>query len=274
MASITSEPVYQPPDEGNIDITIEDQPIPIPGPQPVLPPIIETVDNPYLPKRLYDKIRTNTIIVNRLDYYANTIPLGAFCNAVAFIIYGFYRCKVYTVNETFLWAIILLFGGIGQCTAGFLEFIKARSFPTTLYIVYGFYCLSHYALYIIPRAFVKFGIYDMIYPIEPSSLCAFYSAWVAISFAILLAAAKVNSLYLCQCLATFAFFLLRAVGEGSNSLGTKRNAAGILEAIAGFFSLFVFISQMINNEAFHSPCFPTCPTTAFNEVDPILPARR
>ena len=55
------------------------------------------------------------------------------------------------------------------------------------------------------------------------------------------------------------------------SLGTKRNAAGILQVISGFFSLLICISQLLNNEAFHRPCFPTCPMSPYNEVDVMAP---
>ena len=105
-------------------------------------------------ERCAKKFGTDILTWNQLDYYANAIPLGSFSYALAFIIYGFYRCKIYRVNDTFLWSVILLFGGIGQCTAGFLEWCKGRHFPTALYLSYGFYCLSHYAFYIIPEWFV------------------------------------------------------------------------------------------------------------------------
>ena len=206
-----------------------------------------------------------------MDYYANAIPLGSFCFALAFIIYGFYRCKVYKVNDTFLWSVILLFGGIGQCTAGFLEWCKGRAFPTALYLTYGFYCLSHYALYIIPRWFLININLSMLYNYTEDSLCAYYSAWVVISFAILIGSIRTNLLFIIQCLMTFGFFLLRAIGEGCGSLGTKRNAAGILQAIAGFFSLLICISQLLNNETFRRPVFPTCPMTPYNEVDVMNP---
>ena len=180
---------------------------------------------------------------------------------------GFYRCKVYRVNDTFLWSIILLFGGIGQCTAGFLEYCKGRSFPSALYLTFGFYCLSHYAYYTIPP---WFGINDnmsMLYNYSEHSICAFYSAWVVISFGFVLASARTNVLYILQCITAFVFFLLRAVGEGNGSLGTKRNAAGILQAISGFLSLLICFSQILNNETFGSGVFPTCPMDPYNEID-------
>ena len=111
---------------------------------------------------------------------------------------------------------------------------------------------------------------SMLYNFTEDSICAFYSAWVVLSFGILLASVRTNLLFILQCLTAFCFFLLRAIGEGCGSLGTKRNAAGILQAISGFFSLLVCFSQLLNNETFHRPCFPTCPMSPYNEVD-IMP---
>jgi succinate-acetate transporter protein len=240
--------------------------------QPVVPvapvdPRIEYGWDPLFAQRLFKKMGSEYLTCNRLDYFGNAIPLGSFCYALAFIIYGFYRCRVYRVNDTFLWSVILIFGGVGQVTAGLLEFCKGRGFPTALYLTYGFYCLSHYAYYTIPSWFRLNQNMSMLYNFTEDSVCAFYSGWVVISFAILLGSVRTNCLYILQCLTAFAFFLLRAIGEGCGSLGTKRNAAGILQAISGFFSLLVCFSQILNNETFYRPCFPTCPTSPMNEID-------
>ena len=277
--SFTSEPQYQRPDQRNSDIDyirrpepiIIQQPVapvvPVPAPMPNIVPVNTYAYDGSFGKRLLNKFGTEVLTWKQLDFYANAIPLGSFCFALAFITYGFYRCKVYRINDTFLWSVILLFGGIGQCTAGFLEWCKGRTFPTALYLTYGFYCLSHYCSYIIPRWFYINSNMTMLYNFTEDSICAFYSAWVVISFGILMASVRTNSLFLCQCLATFIFFLLRAIGEGCGSLGTKRNAAGILQAIAGFFSLLVCFSQLLNNETFYRPVFPTFPLSPYNEVD-------
>ena len=259
--SFTTEPQYMRPDQRMSDIDYIRRPEPIiiqPPPQVVAPPVpvpvqpvapgIEYGYDPTFARRLFAKMGREYLICNRIEYYGNSIPLGAFSYALAFIIYGFYRCRVYRVNDTFLWAVILLFGGIGQCTAGFLEFCRGRAFPTALYITYGFYCLSHYASYVIPQWFNINHNTSMIYNYTEDSICAFYCGWVFISFALLLGSIRTNCLYICQCLSAFVFFLLRAVGEGRSSLGTKRNAAGILQAISGFFSLLVCFSQILNNE--------------------------
>ena len=278
--SFTSEPQYQRPDQRNSDIDYIRNPEPIIIPQPVVQPVVAPVPVPTGTQAYYDgtfgrrllgKFGSEVLSWNQLDYYANAIPLGSLCYALAFIIYGFYRCKIYRVNDTFLWSVILLFGGIGQCTAGFLEWCKGRTFPTALYLTYGFYCLSHYALYILPQWFAINQNTSMLYNFGEDSLCAFYSGWVVLSFGILLASVKTNCLFILQCLTAFVFFLLRAVGEACGSLGTKRNAAGILQAISGFFSLLVCFSQLLNNETFHRPCFPTCPMSPYNEVDVFTP---
>jgi succinate-acetate transporter protein len=271
--SFTSEPQYQRPDQRNSDIDYIRRPEPVqapavvPGVAPVVPPTPEYGWDPLFARRLFDKMGREYITCNRLDYYGNGIPLGSWCYAIAFIIYGFYRCKVYRVNDTFLWSIILLFGGIGQCTAGFLEYCKGRTFPSALYLTYGFYCLSHYAYYTIPDWFRINQNMSMIYNYTEDSICCFYSAWVVLSFGLVLASAKTNVLYILQCITAFVFFLLRAAGEGSGSLGTKRNAAGILQAISGFFSLLICFSQILNNETFGSGVFPTCPLDPNNEID-------
>ena len=282
--SFTSEPQYQRPDQRNSDIDYIRQPEPIiiqqPAviQQPVAPvvPVQVTPINKYaydgsFAKRLLGKFGSDILNWHQIDYYANAIPLGSLCFALAFIIYGFYRCKVYRVNDTFLWSVILLFGGIGQCTAGFLEYCKGRGFPSALYLTYGFYCLSHYALYIIPQWFNINSNTSMLYNYTQNSLCCFYSAWVVLSFGLLVASIKTNLLFILQCLAATIFFLLRAIGEGRSSLGTKRHAAGILQAIAGFFSLLVCFSQLLNNETFYRPVFPTCPMSPYNEVDIMNP---
>ena len=269
--SFTSEPQYQRPDERNDMVPyIRKAEVVQPGPVGPLTGTRFTYLDPTMAGPLFNKFGRDPWIFNRLDFYGNSIILGAMCNALAFIIYGFYRCKVYRVNDTFLWSVILLFGGLGQITAGFLEYCKGRSFTTTLYLCLGFYCLSHYAYYVMQPHFLINQNTSIYYTYDNGSLSAFYSAWCVIAFALLLGSIKTNLLYILQVALTFGYFLLRAVGEGCNSLGTKRNAAGILEAIAGFFSLLIGISQILNNETFYNLCFPTFPMCPDNEID-ILP---
>lgn len=264
--SFTSEPQYQRPDNRVSDLDFVPKP----------PIIINYPNDPNYNHHFLGADMASLIIrrfgqgfwlFNRLDFYGNSIILGAICNALAFITYGFFRCKLYKVNDTFLWAVVLIFGGIGQATAGFLEYLKCRSFPAMVYITLGFYCLSHYAYYVIPKHMDLWRNQTLIYPLEPDSICCFYSAWVVICFALLLTSFRSNVLYVLQLATCLIFFLLRAIGEGSDSLATKRNAAGILQVISGFFSLLIAISQILNNETFFRYCFPSCPLSPDNEID-------
>ena len=214
--------------------------------------------------RLPHSIGSSLIYANRLDYFGNSIPLGAFCNAVAFILYGFHRCTIFNNKDTFLWGIILLFGGLGQVTAGFFEFLKGRTFTTMVYLAYGFYCFAHYFLYIMPIQFAKYNIFGINY--DEASLCAFYGAWMIISLPITIASIRINLFYVLQCLATTAFFVLRCFGEGFMRYGLMRQTAGILEAIAGFISLYICINQLIN-ESFAYQLLPAINFQDDNEID-------
>ena len=60
-------------------------------------------------KDLLNKIKNEPIIVNRLDYYPNSIPLGSFCFAVSFILYGFYETKIQKNEDNFLYIVIFFF---------------------------------------------------------------------------------------------------------------------------------------------------------------------
>ena len=276
IGSFTSETQYQRPDERNEAVHFIPRPVitspPAPVPQvPVIPAAHHMYLDANMARPLFNKFGSGAWIFNRLDFYRNSIILGAMCNALAFITYGFYRCKVYKVNDTFLWSVILLFGGLGQITAGFLEYCKGRTFPCTLYLCLGFYCLTHYAYYVIPSHLELNYFTDMYYTYDDNSMAAFYAGWCFIAFALVIGSVRSNLLYILQVLTCFAFFLLRAIGEGCGSRPTKFHAAGILEVISGFFSLFVGISQILNNETCYRMCFPTCPMSPDNEIDMLPP---
>jgi succinate-acetate transporter protein len=226
--------------------------------QAIMDPNIEQIE------KLTQKLGNTIITVNRLDYYGNSIPLGSFCHAVAFILCGFNRCHVFSNKDSFLWGVILLFGGIGQITAGFLEYIKGRIFTSTLYSLYGFYCLSYYFLYILPLKFSNYGILGINFD-EPS-LSGFYGAWMMISLPITISCIRINLFYLLQCLAITVFFVLRCFGEGFLRYGLMRQSAGILESIAGFISLYICINQLIN-EAFTYQLLPAINFQDDNEID-------
>ena len=198
----------------------------------------------------------NLLYVNRLDYYSNTIPLGAFCNSVAFILYGFSLCHVFNC-EVFLNGVILIFGGIGQLTTGVLEFIKGRAFPCMVYLAYGLYCLSLFIF--------RSGIFKAVDYFK-DDLTTFYGAFMIISIPITISSIKINLFYILHTLLTTAFFVLETFGEGFNEKKVKNNTSGVILTISGFVSLYIFLTQIIN-EAVKFPMLPAIPIKPGNEVD-------
>ena len=93
---------------------------------------------------LLTKIQKSILMVEEKDDLANSIPLGAFCFAISFILNGFHDCKIHENEDPLLYSTILLFGGVGQITTGIFEYIKSRTFPSALYFTYGLYFLSLY----------------------------------------------------------------------------------------------------------------------------------
>lgn len=207
-------------------------------------------------KQLVGSLGFSLIDVNRLDYFSNTIPLGAFCNAMTFIIYGFNLCHVLDNKNNFLEGVLLIFGGLGQITTGTLEFIKARAFPSFVYFTYGVFCLS------------LFFIQTKIFALDSanSDMSAFYGAWMVISIPITISSIKVNFFYILQTFLTTAFFVLEVIGEGFDEKKVKENTGGIILTISGFISFYIFLTQIIN-EAVKFPLLPAVPIKPDNEVD-------
>ena len=206
--------------------------------------------------QLVQSLGWRLINVNRLDYYSNTIPIGAFCNAVAFILFGFQLCDIFKCDD-FLNGVILIFGGLGQITTGILEFIKGRAFPCMVYFTYGLYCLSLF--------FIKINLFEGIDFID-KDLTPFYSAWMIISIPITISSIKVNLFYILHTLLTTAFFVLEVFGNGFDEKKVKEAASGVILSISGFISLYIFLNQIIN-EAMKFPMLPAIPIKPDNEVD-------
>ena len=203
-----------------------------------------------------NKLEHSSLLVNRLDYYGNSIPLGAFCFAVSFILIGFSesRIKVFKNLDKFTYLVLLFFGGIGQITAGIFEYIKSRTFPTVVYILYGLYFLSFF-----------FGKNSGILQ-NDDSLKIFYGTWAGLTLPLLFASFQTNVFYIIQNIATLAFFIIRCIGECKNSDTLNEIVSGILELIAGFCSLYICFSQVLN-EHFRCTILPTFPINKENEID-------
>lgn len=202
---------------------------------------------------LLNKLQTTPLIVNRLDYYGNSIPLGSFCFAISFILYGFYESEILDKPDSFTFSVLLLFGGIGQITAGVFEYIKSRTFPTIVYLVYGLFFISFFLF--------KYYEGDFLNCNE-----IFYGTWAGLSFPVLIGSFQTNVMYILQNLSVFGFFVVRCIGECKDIDILNKKVSGILELVTGFSSLYLCFSQVLN-EHFRRVILPAFPVKKDNEID-------
>ena len=198
-----------------------------------------------------------TLLVNKLDNYGNSIPLGAFCYALSFIMYGFYECKVHKKKDKFLDLILLLFGGIGQIIAGLLEYIKGRTYPSNLYLLYGIYFISFYyaAEYFEKNA-------NTIHNCKKF----FFGSWAGLTFPLFVGSFQTNLFYSFQTLTGCGFFIIRCVGECEEIKSLNETVSGILEIVTGVVSLYICFNQIIN-QTFRFQLLPSLNFQKDNEID-------
>jgi len=204
---------------------------------------------------LLEKFENTPLIVNRLDYYGNSIPLGAFCFAVSFVLYGFYECKIFSKPDSFIYTIIFMFGGIGQLTAGAFEYIKARTFPTVVYLLFGLYFISF---------FLCIKYLDQLF--SPDCRKIYFGTWAGLTFPVLIGSFKTNVIYILQIASVLGFFIVRCIGECRSYDVLNTTVSGILEMVTGFLSLYLCFSQVLN-EHFRCTILPAFAIQKDNEID-------
>jgi len=203
---------------------------------------------------LFKELENKTIYIHDVKKFGNSILIGAFCNSITFITFGVYKTRIISDEYTNNWTIMALFGGLGQITAGIMELMKEREFPSFLYLLLGIYCLSHYILRIMTD---KFGKYD---------LCIYYIAFLLLSISTILYSIKTNLIYLLQTIFTSFYFLFNAIGEGINEYILIDQVAGSFQIISGLLSFYLFVSQIINSENYNF-YLKTFPFDVNNNID-------
>ena len=206
-------------------------------------------------------INNYALLVNKLDFYGNSIPLGAFCFAISFIMFGFHECKVHKTDDTFLYIILLLFGGIGEIITGLLEYIKGRTFPSNLYLIYGIYFICFFIVKYPSKVCLP-------YKEDYSQDCYkfFYGSWAGLTFPLLIGSLNTNVLYLLQTFFVCAFFVVKCIGACYDVDAMNGIVSGILEIIAGVISLYICINQIIN-ESIGLQILPSFNVIKDNEID-------
>ena len=204
---------------------------------------------------ILSKLQHTNLVVNQLDYYANSIPLGSFCFAISFILNGLFECKIHRRDDQLLYLTIFMFGGVGQITTGILEYIKLRTFPSALYLTYGLYFLSYFLAKLSG---------EVIFTDKNQAI--FYGSWACLSFPIYIGTFKTNIFLSIQNLATIGFFVIKCIGVCCNLDTLKEIVAGILELVAGFSSLYICFGQILN-EHFRFQLLPSIPFMKENNID-------
>ena len=207
-------------------------------------------------QHILNKLEHTPFLVNRLDYFGNSIPLGAFCFAVSFVLIGFIECGIFNKYDAFTFSVILLFGGIGQITSGIFEYIKSRTYPTILYLLYGLYFISFFIMY-----YYKDDIYDI-----GDNRKIFFGTWAGLTFPLAIGSFQTNIIYILQTVTGCAFLVVRCIGESKNWEVLNTKVSGILELITGFSSLYLCFSQVLN-EHYRCTILPTFPLNPDNEID-------
>lgn len=183
---------------------------------------------------LFNELEKRTILTSNTRKYGNSIPIGAFCNGISFIIFGIFKTRLLDDEYTNLWSVFALFGGLGQLTAGIMELIKGREFTSFIYIFYGIYCFTHYILRTVTD---RFGNFD---------LCIFFIGWFLLSIPTIIYSLRTNLIYLLQTVFVSFYFLFRCIGEGINEDILIDQLSGSFQIVSGLLSLYIFTSQIIN----------------------------
>ena len=185
--------------------------------------------------------------------YSNSILLGSFCYAIAFVSFGIFKSRIYSDEYTNVWSCFATYGGLGQITAGFLELNKKMEFTSFLYLIYGIYCLTHYFLRIFTD---RFGEYD---------LCMFFLSFFLLSIPCIIFSIKINLIFVLQTAFGSLYFLLRGIGEGIPEDVLSEQVAGIIQIISGAGSFYIFMGQMF--KVIKYKWFPTFPLDNNNQID-------
>ena len=180
------------------------------------------------------ELEKRTLNISVENKYGNSILLGSFCNFISFLTFGLYKAGVFQDEYTNIWTNMVLFGGLGQMTAGLMELTKGREFPSFIYIIYGLYCFSHYILRI---NLDRLGRFD---------ICIFYIACLLLSIPVILYSLKINLIFLIQSSFVTLYFLISSIGEGIDEFILNEKVAGSFLIISSLLSLYLFLSQAFN----------------------------
>ena len=226
--------------------------------------ILETKDNEeYINFRrmfnsnLKNYFENSLISVQYKENYANSIPTGAFTFGMTFLVFGFFLSNLYKFDALVLTELFIV-GGIGQITAGIMEFVKGRSFTASFYLIFGMYSITTFGLYF-------FDKYNLVANNDHKDLTSYYLFWLLIATGFIFCSFKSNVMYSVNIGLIIIMFLLECIGEGVESSDTIKVGGGFCIA-AGFVSLYIGFGQLAN-DSFNKNLFPMFPYVIDNAID-------
>ena len=206
---------------------------------------------------LKNLFQNNLISVQYKENYANSIPIGAFTFGMTFLVFGFFLSNLYKFDALVLTELFIV-GGIGQITAGIMEFVKGRSFTASFYLIFGMFSITTFGLYF-------FDKYNLVANNDHKDLTAYYLFWLLVAFGFIFCSFKSNWMYTINIGLIIMMFLLECIGEGVKSKGTIKVGGGFCIA-AGFVSLYIGFGQLAN-ESLNKKIFPMIPYVNDNGID-------
>lgn len=210
---------------------------------------------------LFNHLDNVTLKIKPQDTYANAIPIGSISYGMNMVILGLYLCNAYELNSLVVTELLLV-GGIAQITAGIFEFIKGRSYVTSVYFTYGFYCLTHMSVIaILKYGWVKLSTETKVY----ESLAAYYFFWMLISISMIICSFKSNLFFTIKTVGITIMYFLLIFGYGCPSEGARK-AGGAFGIISGVAGIYIGAGQMVN-EGFNKALFPMFPYVSNNGID-------
>ena len=206
---------------------------------------------------LINFLENNLISVHYKENYANSIPIGAFTFGMTFLVFGFFLSNLYKFDALVLTQLFIV-GGIGQITAGVMEFVKGRSFPATFYLIFGMFSITTFGLYF-------FDKYNLVANNDHKDLTSYYLFWLLVATGLIFCSFKSNVMYTINIGLVIIMFLLECIGQGVESSKTIKVGGGFCIA-AGFVSLYIGFGQLAN-ESFNKNLFPMFPYVNDNGID-------
>lgn len=210
---------------------------------------------------LFSHLDNVTLKIKPQDTYANAIPIGSISYGMNMVIFGLYLCKAFELNSLVVTELLLV-GGIAQITAGIFEFIKGRSYVTSVYLTYGFYSLTHMSIIAIYK-------YNWVLPANETkfyeSIAAYYFFWMLISISMVICSFKSNLFFTIKTVGITIMYFLLIIGYGCPSDGSRK-AGGAFGIISGVAGIYIGVGQMVN-EGYNKDLFPMFPYVSNNGID-------